>query len=123
MKPKKPTVFIFIAAMLILCALVFICYSLFISYMASYNVHRQLQSIYASNPNARSLTLSKEKFEELLHWAQQDEKRWRYQLGGSAKLLFYSAVVLLVLGIIQIILTRYIYMQTSAVPPEPGDAS
>ena len=122
MKPKKLTVFIVIAAMLILCALVFIYYSLFISYMASYNVHRQLQSIYASNQNVRSLTLSKEEFEELLHWAEQDEKRWRYQLGGSSKLLFYSAVVLMILAIIQIILTRSIYRHNGTVPPEPGDA-
>jgi hypothetical protein len=123
MKPKKLTVFIVIAVMLILCALVFFYYSLFVTYMASYNVHRELQSIYASNQNARSLTLTKEQFEELLHWAEQDEKRWRYQLGGSAKLLFYSAVVLMILAIIQIILTRYIYKHNSAVPPDPGDAS
>ncbi|MBW2518210.1 MAG: hypothetical protein JRE88_15600, partial [Deltaproteobacteria bacterium] len=75
MKPKKLTVFIVIAVMLILCALVFFYYSLFVTYMASYNVHRELQSIYASNQNARSLTLTKEQFEELLHWAEQDEKR------------------------------------------------
>ena len=121
MKPKKGTVFIVIAAMLILCALVFFYYSMFVSHLASYNVHRELQSIYASNQSARSLTLSKDKFEDLLHWAEQDEKRWRLQLGGSAKLLFYSAIVLLILAIIQIILTRNICRHNIAAPPEPDD--
>ncbi|MGD8665300.1 MAG: hypothetical protein PVG17_00650 [Desulfobacterales bacterium] len=122
MKHKKLSVFIVIAVMLILCALVFFYYSMFVSHLASYNVHRQLQSIYESNQSARSLTLSKDKFEELLHWAEQDEKRWRLQLGGCAKLLFYSAVVLMILAIIQIILTRYVYRHINAVPPGPTDA-
>ena len=113
MEPKKLTVFIVIAAILILCSLVLFYFSMFVSHMASYNVHRELQSIYESNQSARSLTLSKEKFEELLHWAEQDEKRWRQQLGGSTKLLLYSAIVLLILAIIQIILTRSIYKRNT----------
>ena len=123
MKPKKLTVFIVISATLILCALVFFYYSMFVSHMASYNVHRELQSIYASNQSARSLTLSKDQFEELLHWAEQDEKRWRLQLGGAAKFLFYSAVALFVLGIIQIVWTRYIYKHNITVPTEPEGAN
>ena len=120
MERKKLTVFIVIGAILILCSLVLFYYSMFVSHMASYNVHSALQSIYESNQSARSLTLSKEKFEELLHWADQDEKRWRIQLGSSVKLLFYSAIVLFVLGIIQIVLTRLIYKHNSAAPPEPS---
>ena len=65
MKHKKLIVFIVIAVILILCALVHFYYSMFVSYMASYNVHREMQSIYASNQSARSLTLTKEDFEEL----------------------------------------------------------
>ena len=123
MTPKKLTVFIVIAVILILCSLVFFYYSLFVSHMASYNVHRELQSIYESNQSAQSLTLSKDKFGELLQWAAQDEKRWRLQLGSSVKLLFYSAILLLVLGIIQIILTRYMYRHISAVQLEPDDTN
>ena len=122
MKPKKLTALIAIAVILILCSLVFFYYSMFVSHMASYNVHRELQSIHESNQTARSLTLTKEKFEELLHWAELDEKRWHIQLGSSVKLLFYSAIVLLVLGIIQIILTRSIYKHNAAVPPKPDEA-
>jgi hypothetical protein len=122
LKPKKLTALIVIAVILILGSLVLFYYSMFVSHMASYNVHRELQSIHESNQTARSLTLTKEKFKELMQWAEQDEKRWRLQLGSSVKLLFYSAIVLLVLGIIQIILTRSIYKHYAAVPPEPGDA-
>ena len=86
MKHKKLTVFIVIAVIVIMCSLVFFYYSIFVSHMASYNVHRELQRIYASNQTTRTLTLTKEKFEELLHWAEQDEKGWRFQLGSS----FYS---------------------------------
>jgi hypothetical protein len=122
MELKKLAVFIGIAVMLILCSLVLFYYSMFVSYMASYNVHRELQSIYESNQSALSLKLSKEKFEELLYWAEQDEKRWRIQLGSSVKLLFYAAIVLLVLGIIQIALSVHIYKRDCAKQPEPGDA-
>lgn len=123
MKRKKLTVFIVIAVMLILCSLVFFYYSIFVSHMASYNMHRELQHIYASNQSTQSLTLSSEKFKELLQWAEQDEKRWRLQLGSSVKLLFYSAIVLLVLGIIQIVLTRSIYKHNNVVSPLPGDTN
>lgn len=122
MKPKKLTAFIVIAVILILCSVVLFYYSMFVSHMASYNVNCVLQSIHPPNQSERSLTLTKEKFEELLHWAEQDEKRWRLQLGSFVKLLFYSAIVLFVLGIIQIILTRSIFKNNTAVPPESGDA-
>ena len=122
MKPKKLTGFFVIAVILILCSLVFFYYSLFVSHMASYNMHRELQHIYASNQSTQSLTLSSERFKELLQWAEQDEKRWRLQLGSSVKLLFYSAIVLLILGSIQMALTIYIYTRNSAVSPMPGGA-
>jgi hypothetical protein len=91
--------------------------------MASYNMHDALQNIYESNPSAESLMLSDEQFKELMQLALQDEKRWRLQLGSSVKLLSYSAMVLFGLGIIQIVLTCYIYRHNSAVPSEPGDAN
>ena len=122
MKPKKLIVFIVIAGILIICSLVFFYYSLFVSYMASYNVHRELLSIYESNQTAQSLTLSKKKFEELLQWAIQDEKRWRHQLGGSTKLLFYSAIGLLILAIIQIALTSYIYKRNLVGALKPDES-
>lgn len=114
--------FIAIAVILILGSVVFFYYSLFVSHMASYSVHHELQRFYASNQSAQSLTLSKEKFEELMQWASQDEKRWRHLLGGSAKLLFFSAIVLLMLGSIQITVSVYIYRRDRAVQLEPGDA-
>lgn len=107
MKLKKRSGFVVISAILILCSLVFFYYSLFVSHMASYNVHRELQHIYDTNPSAESLTLSNEQFKALMQWADRDEKRWQLQLGGSAKLLFYSAIVLLMLAIIQFALTIY----------------
>lgn len=122
MKLNKRTGFFVIGAILLLCSLVLFYYSMFVSHMASYNVHRELQQIYASNQAATSLTLSNEKFKELMQWAQEDEKRWRFQLGSSVKLLFYSAIVLLLMAIIQIALTRHIYKHSRAVPLEPGDA-
>lgn len=115
--------FIAIAVILILGSVVFFYYSLFVSHMASYSVHHELQRFYASNQSAQSLTLSKEKFEELLQWASQDEKRWRHLLGGSANLLLFSAIVLLMLGSIQIVLTIYTYRHNGAAQPEPGDAN
>jgi hypothetical protein len=90
--------------------------------MASFNVHRELQSIHESNQSTTSLTLSNEKFKELMEWADKDEKRWRLLMGGSTKLLFYSAVCLFILAVIQIALTRHIYMHSIAVPPKPGNA-
>ena len=120
MKLKKRTGYFVVGAILILCSLVFFYYSQFVSHMASYNVHRELQHIYESNPSKTSLTLSNEKFKELMQWAQADEKRWRFQLRSSVKLLFYSAIVLLLMAIIQIALTRHIYKHCSAEPPEPG---
>lgn len=122
MKLKNRTGFFVVGAILILCSLVFFYYSQFVWHMASYSVHRELQHIYESNQSVTSLTLSNEKFKELMQWADQDEKRWRLQLGGSAKLLFYSAIVLLMLAIIQFALTIYTYKHSSAVPPRPGDA-
>lgn len=122
MKNKKLSMFIAIAVILILGSVVFFYYSLFVSHMASYNVHHELQRFYASNQSTQSLTLSKEKFEELLQWASQDEKRWRHLMGGSTKLLFYSAVCLFILAVIQIALTRHIYMHSIAVPPKPDEA-
>lgn len=122
MKNKKLSMFIAIAVILILGSVVFFYYSLFVSHMASYSVHHELQRFYASNQSAQSLTLSKEKFEELMQWASQDEKRWRHLLGGSAKLLFFSAIVLLMLGSIQITVSVYIYRRDRAVQLEPGDA-
>ena len=123
MKLDKRTGFFIIGAILILCSLVFFYHYLFVSHMASYNVHRELKHIYESNQSTTSLTLSAEKFKELMQWADQDEKRWRLQLDGSAKLLFYSAIVLLVLAIIQLALTIYTYKHSSAVLPEPGGSN
>ncbi len=120
MKIKKRTGFFAIGAILILCSLVLFYYSQFVSHIASYNVYRELKQIYASNQAGTSLTLSDEKFKELLKWAQMDEKRWRFQLGSSVKLLFYSAIVLLLVAIIQIALTHHICKHSRTEPPEPG---
>ena len=122
MKIKKRTGFFAIGAILGFCSLVFFYYSMFVSHMASYNVHRELQQIYASNQAATSLTLSNEKFKELMQWAREDEKRWQLQLVSSVKLLFYSAIGLLMLAVIQIALTRYIDKPDSDMPAKPGGA-
>ena len=120
MKHKELTGFLVIAIILVLFALFFFLYSQFIGKMASFRIHNQLQEVYDSNNSGKSLTLSNEKVMELIEFASQDEKRWRYTTTYSIKMLFYTAILLLLLGSIQIALSLYIYKRNIAIPPKPG---
>lgn len=123
MKHKELTGFFVIAIILVLFALFFFLYSQFIGHMASFRIHYELQQIRDSNNSGKSLTLSREKLLELVKFASQDEKRWRRTTGSSIKILFYTAILLFLLGSIQIAIYFYIYKRDIALAPKSGGAN
>ena len=123
MKRKELTGFIAIATVLLIFALGCLNYSFFIGHTASFNMLYELQGIYNSNPSGKSLTLSNEKVVELIEVATQDKKRWHRTLTLSSKMMFISAVILFLLGSVQIALSIYIYRRDIAVPPQSAGSN
>ena len=123
MKPKVLRGFLVIAIILVLSSFCFFYYSLFIGHMASFNIHGALQHTWDSSNSRKSLTLSSEKVMELIEFASQDEKRWRHTTTSSVKMLFYTAILLLLLGSIQIALYLYLYKWNIAVSSKPGGST
>jgi hypothetical protein len=123
MNPKELKGFLAIAIILVLSSICFFYYYLFVGQMASFKIQGVLQHVYDSNNSGKSLTLSNEKVMELIEFASQDEKRWRITTTSSLNMLFYTAVLLLFLGSIQIALFFYIYKRKIAVLPKPGKSS
>ena len=119
MKHRELTGFLVIAIVLVLLGLFFFMHSQFIGHMASFRIHSELQQIRDSKNSEKSLTLSREKASELIEYALHDEIRWRRTTASSIKTLFYSSILLFLLGCIQIALFLYIYRRKIAVAPMP----
>ena len=123
MKHKELNGFLVIAIVLVLFGLFFFMHSQFIAHMASFRIHSELQQIRDSNNSGKSLTLSKEEVSELIEYALQDEIRWRRTTVSSIKTLFYSSILLFLLGCFQIALFIYIYKRKIAVPLQPAGSN